>query len=125
MHGHRGIITLSLIGDIQRDENSAENGMVKDFSNIKAKAQPIIDMLDHNVILQYNEDDDLIKVLRKRNPDLIIMSTPPTAEALCHFCMDAFRRIFGSSVYSVSFEETASNVATMLNPIYETPRVSI
>ena len=44
LHGHSYRLQIGVIGPIQR------NGMVMDFTQLKQKVQPLVDMLDHHFL---------------------------------------------------------------------------
>ena len=48
LHGHRYAMEITLSGDIITQENTSENGMVMDFSDVKAIAKrAVVDVWDH------------------------------------------------------------------------------
>lgn len=81
LHGHRYAIEITLSGEIIRQEGVSENGMVMDFSDVKAIARrSVIDVWDH-AFLVYKDDVVVLDFLNTL-PDhkTVVMNTVPTAE---------------------------------------------
>jgi len=89
LHGHRYAIEITLSGDIINKENSSENGMVMDFSDVKAIARKsVVDVWDH-AFLVYRGDTEVLGFLNSL-PDhkTVVMDSVPTAE---NMAAEAFR----------------------------------
>jgi 6-pyruvoyltetrahydropterin/6-carboxytetrahydropterin synthase len=89
LHGHRYAIEITLSGDIIRQEGISDNGMVMDFSDVKAIARrAVVDVWDH-AFLVYKGDAVVLDFLNTL-PDhkTVIMNTVPTAE---NMAAEAFR----------------------------------
>ncbi|HEY8355314.1 MAG TPA: 6-carboxytetrahydropterin synthase QueD [Methylophilaceae bacterium] len=89
LHGHRYAIEITLSGDIIRQESASENGMVMDFSDVKAIARrAVVDVWDH-AFLVYKNDTVVLDFL-KSMPDhkTVVMDSVPTAE---NMAAEAFR----------------------------------
>lgn len=83
LHGHRYAIEITLSGEIIHQDGNAANGMVMDFSEVKALAKKhVVDLWDH-AFLAYAGDAPIIAFLNTL-PDhkTVILDTPPTAENL-------------------------------------------
>lgn len=83
LHGHRYAIEITLSGDIIRQDGDAANGMVMDFSEVKALAkQHVVDVWDH-AFLVYAGDTQVLDFLRSL-PDhrTVVLDCVPTAENL-------------------------------------------
>jgi len=93
LHGHRYAIEITLSGDIIQKESTSENGMVMDFSDVKAIARnSVVDVWDH-AFLVYRGDTEVITFLNSL-PDhkTVVMDTVPTAE---NMAAEAFRILNG------------------------------
>ena len=56
LHGHRYVLEITLIGNVIEQEGSSDNGMIMDFSDVKAIAhQHLVDVWDH-AFLVYAKD---------------------------------------------------------------------
>lgn len=89
LHGHRYAIEITLTGDIISKEDASENGMVMDFSDVKAIArQAVVDLWDH-AFLVYKGDTAVLEFLNSLpNHKTVAMDTVPTAE---NMAAEAFR----------------------------------
>lgn len=83
LHGHRYALEITLSGDIINQEGMSENGMVMDFSDVKAIArQAVVEVWDH-AFLVYKNDRVILDFLNTL-PDhkTVVMNCVPTAENL-------------------------------------------
>jgi 6-pyruvoyltetrahydropterin/6-carboxytetrahydropterin synthase len=114
LHGHRYAIEITLSGDIIRQEGISENGMVMDFSDVKAIARrSVVDVWDH-AFLVYRDDQVILDFLCTL-PDhkTVIMETVPTAE---NMAAEAFR------ILQAEYQDTYGNHLKLERVrLYETP----
>ena len=101
LHGHRYAMEVTLSGEIIRQDGNAANGMVLDFSEVKALArQHVVDLWDH-AFLVYAGDTAVVNFLNSL-PDhkTVLLDCVPTAENLAEKAfalLDAvFRERFGA-----------------------------
>ena len=78
LHGHSYKLLVEFQGGVEK------NGMVIDYFDVKEIISPIVDELDHAVIIN-NEDLDLKEAIHKLNSDHVIVNFETTAENLCHY----------------------------------------
>jgi len=76
LHGHSYKLQIEFEGKV--DKNS---GMVLDYFDVKDIVAPIVDKLDHTVIV-WEKDSELIEMLKKLNSAHVIMPFETTAENL-------------------------------------------
>lgn len=76
LHGHSYKMQIEFAGKI--DKNS---GMVLDYFDVKDIVAPIVEKLDHTVIV-WEKDSELIDVLKKLNSAHVIVPFETTAENL-------------------------------------------
>ncbi len=114
LHGHRYAIEITLSGDIIQQENASENGMVMDFSDVKAIARrAVVDVWDH-AFLVYQGDKPVRDFLADL-PDhkTVIMNSVPTAE---NMAAEAFR------ILQAEYQDTYGNHLRLERVrLYETP----
>lgn len=114
LHGHRYAIEITLSGDIIRQENASDNGMVMDFSDVKAIARrAVVDVWDH-AFLVYKNDSMVLDFLRSL-PDhkTVVMDSVPTAE---NMAAEAFR------ILKSEYQDTYGNHLKLERVrLYETP----
>lgn len=114
LHGHRYAIEITLSGEIIRQENSSDNGMVMDFSDVKAIARrAVVDVWDH-AFLVYKDDTPVLDFLLTL-PDhkTVVLDCVPTAENLA---AEAFR------ILKAEYKDTYGNHLKLERVrLYETP----
>lgn len=114
LHGHRYAIEITLAGDIIQREGDAANGMVMDFSAIKALAnRHLVDAWDH-AFLCYAGDHVVADFLSSLpNHKTVLLDRVPTAENLVQI---AFRILDG--VYRDTY---GNHLRLERVRLYETP----
>lgn len=114
LHGHRYAIEITLSGDIISKENSSDNGMVMDFSDVKAIARAfVVDVWDH-AFLVYQGDTEILTFLNSLpNHKTVVMASVPTAE---NMAAEAFR------ILKDRYQDTYGNQLKLERVrLYETP----
>lgn len=114
LHGHRYALEITLSGDIISQEGMSENGMVMDFSDVKAIArQAVVDVWDH-AFLVYKNDQVILDFLNTLpNHKTVIMESVPTAENLA---AEAFK------ILKANYHDTFGNHLKLERVrLYETP----
>ncbi len=95
LHGHRYALEITLTGDIIRQQGDAANGMVMDFSEVKALAsQHLVDLWDH-AFLAYAGDTAVIEFLQSL-PDhkTVVLNCIPTAENLAELAFNILDGVY-------------------------------
>lgn len=114
LHGHRYAIEITLSGEIIRQDGDAANGMVMDFSEVKAIAKThVVDVWDH-AFLVFRGDTRIVEFLGSL-PDhrTVILDCVPTAENLAE---EAFR------ILDPVYRDTYGNHLQLQRVrLYETP----
>ena len=114
LHGHRYVIEITLGGDIIKKEQTSENGMVMDFSDVKRIArESVVDVWDH-AFLVYEKDGVVLDFLNTL-PDhkTVIFKEVPTAE---NMAAEAFR------ILQDKYQDTYGNHLKLMRVrLYETP----
>ena len=114
LHGHRYAIEITLSGDIITLENTSENGMVMDFSDVKAIAKSaVVDVWDH-AFLVYQHDHEILNFLNSLpNHKTVVFPSVPTAE---NMAAEAFKILKGQ------YQDTYGNHLKLEKVrLYETP----
>ncbi len=88
LHGHRYAIEITLSGPVVATAGAADEGMVMDFSAVKAIAQQhVVDPWDH-AFLTWKRDDVVVAFLAGLpGHKTVLFDAPPTAE---HLAQTAF-----------------------------------
>lgn len=76
LHGHSYKMQIEFVGEIDKS-----SGMVLDYFDVKDIVAPIVDKLDHTVIV-WEKDLELIEMLEKLNSANVIIPFETTAENL-------------------------------------------
>ncbi|ATG91272.1 6-pyruvoyl trahydropterin synthase family protein [Methylomonas koyamae] len=101
LHGHSVKASISI-----RQEQLNAQGMVCDFSDVKACVESFIDdVLDHNFLL--HKDDPIIPALIANNEQYLAIDEHPTAEVLSKMIYQYVKQQ-GFNVDQVVLWETAS-----------------
>jgi 6-pyruvoyltetrahydropterin/6-carboxytetrahydropterin synthase len=104
LHGHRYALEITLAGDIIRQDGDAANGMVMDFSEIKALAKEhLIDLWDH-AFLVYAGDTPVVQFLQALpEHKTVVLECVPTAENLAEQAFTildgVYRDTYGNSLH--------------------------
>jgi 6-pyruvoyltetrahydropterin/6-carboxytetrahydropterin synthase len=95
LHGHRYAIEITLAGEIIRQAGSPRNGMVMDFSDVKALAKRhLVDLWDH-AFLVWREDEPLVRFLESLpGHKTVILEAVPTAENLAVLAFRLLDRVY-------------------------------
>lgn len=114
LHGHRYALEITLSGNIIVQDGLSDNGMVMDFSDVKAIAKrTVVDVWDH-AFLVYEKDAVVLEFLRSL-PDhkTVIFKAVPTAE---NMAAEAFR------ILQAEYTDTYGNSLKLERVrLYETP----
>jgi 6-pyruvoyltetrahydropterin/6-carboxytetrahydropterin synthase len=114
LHGHRYAIEITLSGEIIRIEGAAEEGMVMDFSDVKAIAKTeLVDQWDH-AFLVYRGDRAVVEFLATLpGHKTVVLPVVPTAENLA---AEAFR------ILDAAYRDTCGKQLKLQRVrLYETP----
>ena len=114
LHGHRYALEITLSGDIITAEGAPEQGMVMDFSEVRAIAQScLVDAWDH-AFLAWRGDQCVVEFLATLpGHKTVLFEAPPTAE---HLAIAAFRVL--DHAYR---DKYGNNLKLERVRVYETP----
>jgi 6-pyruvoyltetrahydropterin/6-carboxytetrahydropterin synthase len=104
LHGHRYTIEITLVGAVIDEEGSSDNGMIMDFSDVKALAkQHLVDVWDHAFLVY--EKDAAVRAFLDSLPGhkTVVISRIPTVENLARHAFDilkeAYRDRYGTGLH--------------------------
>lgn len=104
-HGHNAKVEVRIDGEID-----PKTGMVLDFYDLDKAVKPLVETLDHVMILQYG--DPLIETLLEvKGPNTLhVVDFPPTAENLAHYLAEpiSIALSFKGLKVTIRFWETPS-----------------
>ena len=84
LHGHSYKLVVEFTGNIN------DTGMVLDYFDVKEIVGPLVDELDHTVVVSKN-DQQLLEFLQKLNTSHVIVDFDTTAENLCFYFLDKIK----------------------------------
>ncbi|OZI34397.1 6-carboxytetrahydropterin synthase QueD [Bordetella genomosp. 10] len=89
MHGHRYVLEITLQGDVVNTPGSSDNGMLMDFSDIKAIAnKELVERWDH-AFLVYAGDRAVLDFLQSLpNHKTVVLDRIPTVENLARIAFE-------------------------------------
>ncbi len=114
LHGHRYAIEITVEAEVVSRKGSSDEGMVMDFSEVKAIAkQVLVDKWDH-AFLAHKDDTQVVSFLASI-PDhkTVLLDAVPTAENLAHIAFGILR-----GAYQAQY---GSRIRLALVRLYETP----
>jgi 6-pyruvoyltetrahydropterin/6-carboxytetrahydropterin synthase len=81
LHGHSYKMMVEFTGEVD------ENGMVLDYYDVKEIVAPLVDDLDHGFLV-YENDTELLEILKKLNSKHTVVKFESTAENLCKYFLE-------------------------------------
>ncbi|MFI4939986.1 MAG: 6-carboxytetrahydropterin synthase QueD [Burkholderiales bacterium] len=114
LHGHRYTLEITLTGRVVEHDGQSDNGMIMDFSDVKALAKEnLVDLWDH-AFLVYEKDlkvKDFLQSLPGHKT--VVLNRVPTVENLAKIAFDILK-----AVYQDRF---ATGLSLSKIKLYETP----
>ena len=95
LHGHRYTLEITLVGEVIEEEGSSDNGMIMDFSDVKALAKAhLVDVWDH-AFLVYAKDTAVRTFLASiLDHKTVVIDKIPTVENLARTAFDTLRTVY-------------------------------
>ena len=98
LHGHRYAIEITLSGDIIERDGDAANGMVMDFSEVKAIArQQVVDAWDHAFLVYAGDQAVTTFLATLPGHKTVVLDRVPTAENLARIAFELLDRAYRDS----------------------------
>lgn len=94
LHGHSYKCMIEISG------TPDSNGMVLDYYDLAKIVNPIIDELDHSIMV-YNEDKELISALEMLNSRKVVVNFETTAENICLYLIDKIKSALPENITSL------------------------
>ena len=85
LHGHSYKMLVEFTGELN------EHGILVDYYDIKKIVGPIVDELDHSIIVN-KKDTELIDMLSKLNSRHVIINADTTAENICTYFLHKIKQ---------------------------------
>ena len=114
LHGHRYTLLITLVGTVISQEGQSNNGMVMDFSDVKALANAhLVDVWDH-AFLVYAGDTAVRQFLDSLpGHKTVVLDCIPTVENLARVAFDILSGVF--------LDRYSNGLALSKVTLYETP----
>ena len=95
LHGHRYTLEITLTGQVVEHDGYADNGMIMDFSDVKALAREnLVDLWDH-AFLVYERDTKVKDFLESLpNHKTVVLNRVPTVENLAKIAFDILKTVY-------------------------------
>ncbi|AVR96836.1 6-carboxytetrahydropterin synthase QueD [Pseudoduganella armeniaca] len=95
LHGHRYTLEITLTGQVITAEGNSDNGMIMDFSDVKAIAKAhLVDVWDH-AFLVYDKDTAVKEFLASLpNHKTVVIDRIPTVENLAAVAFGILKAAF-------------------------------
>ena len=113
LHGHRYTLLITLVGAVVEADGQSDNGMIMDFSDIKALAKThLVDLWDHAFLVYRN--DTAVRQFLDSMPDhkTVVLDRIPTVENLAKAAFDILKNVYrdrygtGLSLSKITLYET-------------------
>lgn len=95
LHGHRYTLHITLTGDVVQGEGQSDNGMIMDFSDVKALAKlHLVDVWDHAFLVYRN--DRVVREFLDSLPDhkTVVLDSVPTVENLAQAAYSILKAVY-------------------------------
>ena len=86
LHGHSYKMLVEFTGELN------DHGILVDYYDIKKIVGPIVDELDHSIIVNQN-DTELIEALTKLNSRHVVIKADTTAENICTYFLEKIQQM--------------------------------
>lgn len=113
LHGHRYTLLITLVGAVVEADGQSDNGMIMDFSDIKALAKThLVDLWDHAFLVYRN--DTAVRQFLDSMPDhkTVVLDRIPTVENLAKAAFAILKNVYqdrygtGLSLSKITLYET-------------------
>lgn len=113
LHGHRYTLLITLVGAVIEEEGQSDNGMIMDFSDIKALAKAhLVDLWDHAFLVY--RGDGAVRQFLESMPEhkTVVLDRIPTVENLARAAFDILKGVYtdrygtGLSLSKITLYET-------------------
>jgi 6-pyruvoyltetrahydropterin/6-carboxytetrahydropterin synthase len=114
LHGHRYTLEITLTGQVVEHDGQSDNGMIMDFSDVKALAKEnLVDLWDHAFLVY--EKDIAVKDFLQSLPDhkTVVLNRVPTVENLAKIAFDILKAVY--------LDRYATGLSLSKIKLYETP----
>lgn len=114
LHGHRYTLLITLVGAVIDEEGRSDNGMVMDFSDVKALAKThLVDLWDHAFLVCRSDTVVLHMLDQLPGHKTVVLERIPTVENLARAAFDILKDVYQ--------DRYGTGLALSKITLYETP----
>jgi 6-pyruvoyltetrahydropterin/6-carboxytetrahydropterin synthase len=114
VHGHSYRLFVTVSGVPVKDPENPKNGMVMDFTELKAIVmKEIVNIFDHAVVVSSDFDSEKISMLKETFGNTVIVDYQPTCENLVADFAHKIKKLMpeGTRLHNLKLYETAKSYA--------------
>lgn len=119
IHGHSWVVRVKIMQEFMTIPDEAQYDMVLDYATMKKICSPIIDLLDHSIIL-YREDEPLVEFCHANGYKAVLLGKNPTSETIAEYlfgCWEVEFELAGVKLVEVVVEETCTAKCCYTGPV--------
>ncbi len=114
IHGHSYNLQVTLIGEPKKQPGDPKDGMVLDFSDLKAVVKSkIVNRFDHALMVNSLFSEKQIDLLKQTSERIIVVDFQPTSENIVTYISEILKQHLpsGVSLFSIRLYETVTSYA--------------
>ncbi len=114
IHGHSYNLQVTLIGEPKKQAGDPKDGMVLDFSDLKAVVKSkIVNRFDHALMVNSLFSEKQIDLLKQTSERIIVVDFQPTSENIVTYISEILKQHLpsGVSLFSIRLYETVTSYA--------------
>ncbi len=114
IHGHSYNLQVTLIGETKKQPGDPKDGMVLDFSDLKAVVKSkIVNRFDHALMVNSLFSEKQIGLLKQTSERIIVVDFQPTSENIVTYISEILKQHLpsGVSLFSIRLYETVTSYA--------------
>ncbi len=114
IHGHSYNLQVTLIGETKKQPGNPKDGMVLDFSDLKAVVKSkIVNRFDHALMVNSLFSKKQIDLLKQTSERIIVVDFQPTSENIVTYISEILKQHLpsGVSLFSIRLYETVTSYA--------------
>ncbi len=114
IHGHSYNLQVTLIGETKKQPGDPKDGMVLDFSDLKAVVKSkIVNRFDHALMVNSLFSEKQIDLLKQTSERIIVVDFQPTSENIVTYISEILKQHLpsGVSLFSIRLYETVTSYA--------------
>ncbi len=114
IHGHSYNLEVTISGEPRNEPGHPKDGMVLDFSELKAIVKSrIVDIFDHALMVNNLVPEEQMQLLRQTTNRIIVVDFQPTSENIVVYIAEILQQHLpaGVNLFSIRLFETVTSFA--------------